>query len=105
MLAPSRRHAPDARIPAPEPGRLNLESRPFIKDLGGNSGIKRHPFFCGEDRPVGQPIAGPGWVRRSTAISCRTTSSPASLEADDRPRRTSQPHSRTKMKEQAQGHG
>ena len=45
-----------------------------------------------------QSIRGRGWVRRSTAISCRSTSSSASLEADDRPSRTSQPHSRTKMR-------
>ena len=39
-----------------------------------------------------------GLVRRSTATSCRSTSSSASLEADDRPSRTSQPQSRTKMR-------
>ncbi len=37
-------------------------------------------------------------VRRSTATSCRSTSSPASLEADDRPSRTSQLHSRANMR-------
>ena len=41
---------------------------------------------------------GRGWVRRSTATSCRSTKSSASLEADDRPSRTSQPQSRTKMR-------
>jgi hypothetical protein len=41
---------------------------------------------------------GRGWVRRSTATSCRSTRSSAFLEADDRPSRTSQPHSRTKMR-------
>jgi hypothetical protein len=24
---------------------MNLESRPFIKDLGGNSGVRRHPLL------------------------------------------------------------
>ena len=41
---------------------------------------------------------GRGLVRRSTATSCRSTSSSASLEADDRPSRTSQPQSRTKTR-------
>ena len=41
-----------------------------------------------------------GWmlVRRSTATSCRSTSSSASLDAVERPSRTSQPHSRAKMR-------
>jgi hypothetical protein len=39
-----------------------------------------------------------GWVQRSMATSCRSTKSSASLEADDRPGRTSQPQSRTKMR-------
>jgi len=43
-------------------------------------------------------IQGRGWVRRSTAISYRSTSISASLEADDRSSRTSQPQSRTKMR-------
>ena len=37
-------------------------------------------------------------VRRSMATSCRSTSSSASLDAADRPSRTSQPQSRTKMR-------
>ncbi len=45
-----------------------------------------------------QSSRGRGWVRRSTATSCRSTKSSASLEADDRPSRTSQPQSRTKMR-------
>jgi len=39
-----------------------------------------------------------GLVRRSTATSCRRTSSSAFLEADDRPSRTSQPQSRMKTR-------
>jgi hypothetical protein len=45
-----------------------------------------------------QSSRGRGFARRSTATSCRSTSSSASLEADDRPSRTSQPQSRTKMR-------
>ncbi len=45
-----------------------------------------------------QSSRGRGWVRRSTATSCRSTSSSTSFEADDRPSRTSQPQSRTKMR-------
>jgi hypothetical protein len=45
-----------------------------------------------------QSSRGRGWVRRSTATSCRSTGSSASLEADDRPSRTSQLHSRAKMR-------
>jgi hypothetical protein len=41
---------------------------------------------------------GRGWVRRSTATSCRSTSSSASLDAAERPSRTSQPQSRTKIR-------
>ena len=64
-----------------------------------------HPQLCwqqpdqrGEDHPVGPIEPRPGCARRSTATSCRSTSSSASLEADDRPSRTSQPQSRTKMR-------
>ena len=39
-----------------------------------------------------------GSARRSTATSCRSTSSSAFLEADDRLSRTSQPQTRTKMR-------
>jgi hypothetical protein len=42
---------------------------------------------------------GPGWVRRSTATSCRSTSSSAFLDAAGRPSMTSQPQSRTKMRQ------
>jgi hypothetical protein len=52
----------------------------------------------GEDRAVGPVEPWPGLARRSTATSCRSTSSLAFLEADDRPSRTSQPQSRTKMR-------
>src|SRR5258708_11348799 len=40
---------------------------------------------------------GRGVARRSTATSCRSTSSSAFLEADDRPSRTIQPQTRTKI--------
>jgi hypothetical protein len=45
-----------------------------------------------------------GWdsVRRSTATSRRSTSSSMSLDAVDRPGRTSQPHSRTKIMDSKQ---
>ena len=39
-----------------------------------------------------------GLARRSTATSCRSTSSSAFLEAGDRPSRISQPQTRTKMR-------
>ena len=45
-----------------------------------------------------QSSRGRGLVRRSTATSCRSTRSSASLEADERPSRTSQPQSRTKTR-------
>ena len=41
---------------------------------------------------------GLGLVRRSTATSCRSTSSSASLDADERPSSTSQPQSRMKIR-------
>jgi hypothetical protein len=45
-----------------------------------------------------QSSRGRGWVRRSTATSCRSTSSSTSLKARERLNRTSQPQSRTKMR-------
>src|SRR6266849_976480 len=42
---------------------------------------------------------GRGWARRSTATSCRGTSSSLSLDAVDRPGKTSQPQSRTKIRQ------
>jgi len=45
-----------------------------------------------------QSSRGRGSGRRSTATSCRSTSSSAFLEAEDRPRRTSRPQTRTKMR-------
>jgi hypothetical protein len=52
-----------------------------------------------------QSSRGRGWVRRSTATSCRSTSSSASLEADDRPSRTGQRRAgRRRGREGAQRH-
>jgi hypothetical protein len=45
-----------------------------------------------------QSSRGREWVRRSTATSCRNTSSSAFLDAADRLNRTSQPQSRTKRR-------
>jgi hypothetical protein len=45
-----------------------------------------------------QSRRGRGLVRRSTATSCRSTSSSAFLQADDRLSRISQLQSRTKMR-------
>src|SRR2546430_4635000 len=73
---------------------------PAQDGAGGDQPV--HPQPCrqepdqrGEDRAVGPVEPGP---RIGTATSCRSTRSSASLEADDRPSRTSQPPSRTKMK-------
>jgi hypothetical protein len=59
---------------------------------------RQEPDQRGEDRLVGPVQPGRGWARRSTATACRSTRSSASLAADDRASRTSQPHSRTKMR-------
>ena len=56
------------------------------------------PGQRGEDRPIPQSNCGRGCARRSTTTSCRSTSNSVSLDADDRPSRTSQPQSRTKMR-------
>jgi hypothetical protein len=45
-----------------------------------------------------QSNCGRGLVRRSTATSCRSTSNSTSLAAEDRPSRTSQLPSRTKIR-------
>src|SRR4029077_3586836 len=52
---------------------------------------RQEPDQRGEDCAVGPVEPGRELARRSTAISCRSTSSSASLDADDRPSRTSQP--------------
>ena len=54
----------------------------------------QEPDKRGEDFAVGPVEPGPGLERRSTATSCRCTSSSACVEADDRPSRTSQPRAR-----------
>ena len=68
--------------------RQEIDSR-----LGGRSRIN-----AARTARSAQSSRGRGWVRRSTATSCRSTSSSASLEAGDRPGRTSQLHSRAKMR-------
>jgi hypothetical protein len=66
----------------------------------------RHkPGERGEDRAAAQSSRGQGLARRSTATSCRGTSSSASLEADDRLSRTSQPQPDEDEIEQPQAHG
>ncbi len=57
---------------------------------------RQEPDQRGQHRPVGPVPPGPGQVRRSTATSCRRTSSSASSNAGERPSRTSQPAIRTK---------
>jgi hypothetical protein len=64
-----------------------------------------HPQPCwqepdqhGQDRAVDPVEPGPRMARRSTATSCRSTSSSAFFDADDRPSRISHPQSRTKMR-------
>jgi hypothetical protein len=45
-----------------------------------------------------QSRRGRGLVRRRTATSCRSTSSSAFFDADERPSKTNQPHSRMKIR-------
>jgi hypothetical protein len=52
-----------------------------------------------ERRGRPSPGRGRGWVRRSTATSCRSTSNSAFLEAGERPSSTSQPQSRMKIRQ------
>ena len=70
---------------------------------GGDQPVRSQPCWQepdqrGEDRAVGPVQPGPRVVRRSTATSCRSTSNSAFLKADDRPSKTSQPQTRTKMR-------
>ena len=58
----------------------------------------QEPGQRGEDRAIGPVQPGLGEVRRSMATSCRSTSSSMSLEAGERPNRTSQPQSRMKIR-------
>jgi len=64
---------------------------------------RQEPDQRGQHRPAGPVPPGPGQVRRSTATSCRSTSSSVSMNADERPSRTSQP--REDQAEQTQRHG
>jgi hypothetical protein len=52
----------------------------------------------GQDRPSAQSSRGLGLPRRSTATSCRNTSSSASFDAVERASSTSQPASRMKIR-------
>ena len=61
--------------------------------LGAGAGLARSA-----PRDLPSPAGAAGWSVRSTATSCRSTSNPASLEAGERPSRTSQPQSRAKIK-------
>lgn len=45
-----------------------------------------------------------GFVRRSTATSCRSTSNSTSLDAEDRPSRTSHPPTRSRIKYTSRNH-
>jgi hypothetical protein len=58
----------------------------------------QEPGQRGEDRAVGAARAWPGLVRPSTAASCRSTSRSMSLDAVDRPGRTSRSASRAKIR-------
>src|SRR6266480_6346852 len=68
-------------------------TRRCIRRLRGRSRISAAKIA----RPA-QSSRGRGLVRRSTANSCRSTSSSMSLDAVDRPTRTSQPQSRMKIR-------
>jgi hypothetical protein len=67
--------------------------RRCIRSLGGTSRIS-----AARTARSAQSSRGRGWVRRSTATSCHSTSNSASLDAADRPSMTSQPQNRTKMR-------
>ncbi len=106
--------------PLDQRGNLGADWRPSrpvrIGPLAGDQAAVPAQDGSGGDQPVrsqpagrsrisaartarsAQSSRGRGWARRSTATSCRSTSSSASLEADDRPSRTSQPQTRTKMR-------
>jgi len=67
--------------------------QPVIRRLPGRSRIS-----AARTARSAQSSRGLGVVRRSTATSCRSTSSSMSLEAGERPSRTSQPQSRMKIR-------
>ncbi len=64
-----------------------------VRSRGGRSRIS-----AARTARSAQSNRGRGWVRRSTATSCHSTSSSAFFDAADRLSRTSQPQSRTKMR-------
>jgi hypothetical protein len=87
-----------AAVPAQDGGGSNQPVQP--------QPWRQQPDQRGEDRPVCPVEPCRGLVRRSTATSCRSTSSSASFEADDRPSRASQPQTPDEDEiEQAKGHG
>jgi hypothetical protein len=65
-------------------------------------GIRRFPgrsrISVAMTARLAQSSLGLGLVRRSTATSCRRTSSSAFLDADERPSKTSQPQTRAKVR-------
>jgi hypothetical protein len=64
-----------------------------IRSLAGSSRIS-----AARTTRLGHSSRERGFVRRSTATSCRSTSRSTSLEARERPSRTRQPESRTRMR-------
>ena len=107
-LGADRRPSCPVRV-GPLPG--DQAAVPPQDGAGGDQPV--HPQPCGRRRisaartaRSAQSSRGRGWVRRSTATSCRSTSSSAFLEADDRPEQD-QPAANPDEDEieQAQGHG
>ena len=81
----------DPKVPA-------LARRSFFEGLAKVEAVDARTTRAARTARSAQSSRGRELARRSTAISCRSTSSSASLEADDRPSRTSQLHSRAKMR-------
>ena len=78
--------------------RCARASRSGTVSTRGNATLPTWPDQRGKDCAVGLVEPGPRMGPAQHATSCRSTSSSACLEADDRPSRTSQPQSQTKMR-------
>ena len=87
-----------ARFPVTRP-RCHRRTVPGVTSPVRPQPSRQEPDQRGQHRAAGPVPPGRGQVRRSTATSCRSTSSAASLDAGERPSRTSQPASRTKIRQ------
>ncbi len=78
--------------------RCHRRTVPGVTSRCVRSAVGRSRMSAARTARSAQSYRGLGWVRRSTATSCRSTSTSMSVDAGERPRRTSQLQTRTKIR-------